>query len=1092
MSQSDGSIDLAAFVAQILRAARQATSEAGLQFALDGILRQLLALYDVDYTPAINTRFAAVGLSEVSSDRPDSLFGHVILDYKFPGTLADAKRFADAKAQVNRYLDVAAGGGGAGGGPAAPGAARWAGILWDGRHIAFCKSSAGEWRWSPAHPISFASLQTLVHTYRSLKRKALTPQLLAAAFGKESPTARLLIPALCARLESPVQRTRMLFREWRRLFEQISTYELRQLPGLMRWARDLGVTTDDTSVLLFATHTYYSIVVKMHSSELLAAAHGLSSTSLADSIANAPDDALLFQQVRSIEDGELYKRYRISNFLEGDFFSWYASEESPDVARALRGLATEFLDFEPGSAMLRPEAIQDLLKEFYSSLLDEQIRHDLGEYYTPDWLAQFLLDRAGYHGELNKSLLDPTCGSGTFLVEAIPRLRQRCEQEGLDRLATLRHITAHIKGLDLNPLAVISARANYILAVADLILSLGDDIELPVYLADSINVPREKRADDDGLSVMQYDLETEVASHRLEIPTVLVRTGVLGAVLAECERSVLHGAPTTHYLSALRSDQRVAPHLSPAVEERLAKLYEAILSLEAQEWDKVWCRIIHNNFSPSGFGHFDFIVGNPPWVRWSRLPETYRRRAKEHCYHYGLVSGRGYTGGIESDISTVVTFSAADHWLRVGGTIAFLITFPVFKTPSARGFRLGQLPDGTGLLVDEIHDLTRIQVFPDASNATGIYVARKTARAADATFESIRCTRWTASPSRVDAGRSLSEVLAGTTRAEEIAAPVAGWGSPWFTGSRSVFDACHRMRGRSAYLTEAHRGTVTDAARLYWLKVLEYSPKLNRAKVRTLSDDELAKARHYRAVDGIWIEADLLYPLLRGRDCGRFSARSEGWYQLIPNAHYDAMPTEEEFRNAYPLTYDYLKPFEKDLRNRATYRRYQSHLPFYAIYCVGDYSFAPWKVVWPEQQNPQLFRASVIRADVAGPLGRKVIVPDHKLYFVSTESEGEAHYLCAVLNSPPARAWVGGFLLDKQIGTAPLEFLNIPRFDPSDATHAALAEISTEQHRARAGVADSTVGDEATEARLTALVNALTAPQPPGPRAGAVGRGRRR
>ena len=164
-----------------------------------------------------------------------------------------------------------------------------------------------------------------------------------------------------------------------------------------------------------------------------------------------------------------------------------------------------------------PRLKQDLLKEFYSSLVDEQIRHDLGEYYTADWLAQHLLDQAGYDGDPMVKILHPACGLRTFLVESIVRLRDRCAHAGLSALETLQTILSNVKGLDLNPLAVISARANYILAIYDLVFDLGDDIELPVYLADSINVPVEK-TDDAGNKYLEYFLDTEVEQFMLEIP----------------------------------------------------------------------------------------------------------------------------------------------------------------------------------------------------------------------------------------------------------------------------------------------------------------------------------------------------------------------------------------------------------------------------------------------------------------------------------------------------------------------------------------------------------------------------------------------
>jgi len=58
------------------------------------------------------------------------------------------------------------------------------------------------------------------------------------------------------------------------------------------------------------------------------------------------------------------------------------------------------------------------------------------------------------------------------------------------------------------------------------------------------------------------------------------------------------------------------------------------------------------------------------------------------------------------------------------------------------------------------------------------------------------------------------------------------------------------------------------------------------------------------------IEADLLYPLIRGRDIGRYCHDTEGWHQLIPNHHYENMDNEEDFADKYPLTYSYMKNYE--------------------------------------------------------------------------------------------------------------------------------------------------------------------------------------
>lgn len=1043
-------------------------SETKLQIGLEQILNEMLAEYQIPYDPTVDESLKAQGLSQVSSGRPDSLFGHVVLDYKAPGTLAVASQIPKVKEQIEGYLDDIT----SGHDQAPEECEKWAGILWDGYYLIFCHSNGSSWQWSRRYETSEASMLSLIQTYRSLHREPLTATLLSRYFGKDSETARTILPNMCNHLSKPRHRTNMLFREWRRLFEQVSTYTLPQLPSLREWAHRNGIPTQDASQILFALHTYYSIVVKLLTSELLAASQTMSESSLASDIANAPNDETVFKRFAQLEDSDFYKNYRISNFLEGDFFSWYVRETSPELTRGLVQVARTLQRFEPATAKLKPEAIKDLLKEFYSSLVDEQIRHDLGEYYTPDWLAEYVLNRVGYEGDLSAVLVDPACGSGTFLVEAIARLRTQCEHKEYSLLDTLRTVINCVRGLDLNPLAVISARANYILAIADLVFYLGDDIEIPVYLADAINVPKEKPG-----GILQYTLDTEVEDLKFEIPLKLVQNQVLGRILLKCEDYIELDRSPNAFIAALRRMPTVREFLDRSTEEMLAHFYSSIQDLNHRDppWDSIWCRVVKNNFSPKGFGKVDYIIGNVPWVRWSRLPSTYRKRVKDFCDYYGLVSGKQYTGGIESDISTVLAFSAADHWLNPGGKIGLLITWTVFKSGSARGFRLGRLPDSSGVRINSIDDLTALQPFPDATNETGIYFATKVSSASEAPFDEIPCRIWKPlGSSRISSESSLSDVLTRVTIEEGEACPVSDFGSPLFTGPKTIFDSVKFLRGTSSYLESAHRGTVNDLARVYWVKVEKYSPDTNRALIRTLSEDELPRARLVEPVEGVWIDADVLFPLLRGRETGRYCVKMEGWYQIIPNRHYSNFESEEEFADKYNATYSYLMNYASLLPNRSTYKRYLSDSPPYSIYCIGDYSFAPYKVVWPEQQDPSKFRASVVTSVGDNSIiPNRVIVPDHKLYFATMNSLEEAHYLCAFLNSRSVRTWLGGFLLGKQIGTTIFEFTHVPPFDSENEDHQKLVSMSIEAHKERGGTNNKNTLTPDTEQKLEELVKKI-------------------
>lgn len=99
--------------------------------------------------------------------------------------------------------------------------------------------------------------------------------------------------------------------------------------------------------------------------------------------------------------------------------------------------------------------------ETYQKFFPSQIRRQLGEYYTPAPLADYLCERAAQAaGPGAPDFLDPACGAGVFLAAAFRFLTRRGTppEDALDRIA----------GFDLNPLAVIAARANlYAAAAAD-------------------------------------------------------------------------------------------------------------------------------------------------------------------------------------------------------------------------------------------------------------------------------------------------------------------------------------------------------------------------------------------------------------------------------------------------------------------------------------------------------------------------------------------------------------------------------------------------------------------------------------------------
>jgi len=107
---------------------------------------------------------------------------------------------------------------------------------------------------------------------------------------------------------------------------------------------------------------------------------------------------------------------------------------------------------------------------------------------------------------------------------------------------------------------------------------------------------------------------------------------------------------------------------------------------------------------------------------------------------------------------------------------------------------------------------------------------------------------------------------------------------------------------------------------------------------------------------------------------------------------------------------------------------------------IGDYTFAPWKVVWREVSH-------TLDAAVTGTHEGLPTVPDHTIILVECPSEEEAHYLCGALNSAPARFAAQAYIV-LHPDTHILDNIAVPHFDRRRTTHRQLAALSVQAHAA--------------------------------------------
>jgi len=177
--------------------------------------------------------------------------------------------------------------------------------------------------------------------------------------------------------------------------------------------------------------------------------------------------------------GRRFTAMGVGGAVEGDFFDWVLED-----ARG-RDLVVR-LARHVGRFRLHDVEI-DVLKVLYEALIDRAERHGLGEYYTPDWLAAKMV-RQVVDKPLSQRVVDPACGSGTFLFHAVRRHLAAAAKGKTDKKKLAESACALVAGMDIHPVAVIIARVTYLLALGDALATRQGDISIPVYVGDAMQL----------------------------------------------------------------------------------------------------------------------------------------------------------------------------------------------------------------------------------------------------------------------------------------------------------------------------------------------------------------------------------------------------------------------------------------------------------------------------------------------------------------------------------------------------------------------------------------------------------------------------
>ncbi len=415
---------------------------------------------------------------------------------------------------------------------------------------------------------------------------------------------------------------------------------------------------------LFLQHTYLTIVAKTMATSVL---------------------GIRPREAEALLSGKPFTDVGISGAVESDFFDWILSASGGDefVLRLARQVGRFRL----------AKVEHDVLKGLYESLIDPEERHDLGEYYTPDWLAAWMCERA-VGQPLEERVLDPACGSGTFLFHAVRRYLDAADAAGRAPDKALSACTERVLGVDVHPVAVAIARVTYLLALGEERLRARPErLTVPVYLGDSL----------------QWN--TEGFFGRLEVRVRVPDGPVLhfpahvaedaarfdATVQAMIEYSEPPAAPAAGFRGWLRkhgiTDSRDI--------ETLDRTYEHIAALRQAGRNHIWGYVLRNLSRPFALSsperRADVVVGNPPWLSYRYMAPKMRQRFRDECKERRIWAGGKVA--THQDISAYFFARAAQLYLKEGGLIAFVMPYAALSRQQFKGFRSQRFAKGGSQLV---------------------------------------------------------------------------------------------------------------------------------------------------------------------------------------------------------------------------------------------------------------------------------------------------------------------------------------------------------------------------------------------------------
>ena len=332
----------------------------------------------------------------------------------------------------------------------------------------------------------------------------------------------------------------------------------------------------------------------------------------------------------------------------------------------------------------------------YESIIDAKQRHRLGEYYTPDWLAQRIV-REVVTEPLTTRVADVSCGSGTFLFHSIRHHLAAADAGGLSNSEAVRSVVDHVIGIDVHPVAATLARVTYLLAIGtDRIAGDYERFAVPVYIGDAVQWRHEHSLLTEGQVAVRTSEEGNLLSEELRFPEAILadagRFDRLVADLAERATREDRAEGTVPTINVLLDGYDLTATDRHLIEET----FRHLCRLQDEGRDHIWGYYVRNLVRPAWLNapdhRVDALVGNPPWLSYRYMTQAMQGAFRDLSKERGLwASAKVAT---HQDLSALFVARAVELYLRQGGRFGYVMPEAVLSRFAYAGFRTGEWHSG--------------------------------------------------------------------------------------------------------------------------------------------------------------------------------------------------------------------------------------------------------------------------------------------------------------------------------------------------------------------------------------------------------------